>query len=320
MTIQPVSTEGLKTKSNEEILDDYLHHIENVKGMRPQSLRTYRTTLKPWVEFVGDAPLSIVHPSHVEDFAQRERRGGKPPSAHTKRREITIVRAFHLWAQEHGYNVPTVSTAVMPKLPEAAPKPIPDDLWLQVWRGIEDDHARLILGLGYFCGLRRVELVTIPPTAVDVGTGTITFERKGGKTVPLEYVEMVRWAEKVETPVAEGAWHWISLLERVAAQRTELGANCLWWESLDDPSSDVTRLAKRMRVWLHSTGVARNAFTPHQLRHSCATNLLRAGLDLLGVAEQLSHSDTKVTRRYLQTSGHLRRQYEQRYGKVDFDE
>lgn len=320
MSIKPVSTEGLLNATNEEIADAYLHHIEIVKKMAQRSVTQYGYTIGDWIRFVGDAPLNIVHPTHVEEFARRPRRNGLAASAHTIRREIIIVRGFHTWANEYGYDVPTVTTAVTPKLPQMAPKPIPDDLWLEVWKSDLEDDARLMLGLGYFCGLRRIEMVTLGPESVDPQRGWIEFTRKGNKTTPIEYREMVRWAEKVDAPVADGAQDWIDLLERTAAHRLQIEANLLWWEGNQDASDDVTRLAKRFNKWLKRAGVGPNAFTPHQLRHSCATNLLRAGLDLLGVAEQLSHSDTKVTRNYLQTSGHLRRQYENRYGKVDFDQ
>jgi integrase len=45
------------------------------------------------------------------------------------------------------------------------------------------------------------------------------------------------------------------------------------------------------------------AYTPHQLRHSAATNLLRAGVPLHMVSALLNHSSPTITMRYVKATG-----------------
>jgi integrase/recombinase XerD len=63
-------------------------------------------------------------------------------------------------------------------------------------------------------------------------------------------------------------------------------------------ASTVHKLAARLR---HRSGVAE--FTPHTLRHTMATRLLRAGVDAAVVAELLGHASSQTT---TSTYGHLR--------------
>ena len=42
---------------------------------------------------------------------------------------------------------------------------------------------------------------------------------------------------------------------------------------------------------------------PHQLRHSCATNLLRAGLPLPIASNLLNHANVHTTMRYMKAGG-----------------
>lgn len=56
----------------------------------------------------------------------------------------------------------------------------------------------------------------------------------------------------------------------------------------------INRLLRR---FLHDEGLAQ--FTPHQLRHTFVTNLIRAGVPLPYVSELANHSDIQTTMRYV---------------------
>jgi integrase len=56
------------------------------------------------------------------------------------------------------------------------------------------------------------------------------------------------------------------------------------------------------------TGFRIKTFTPHQLRHTYATMLYRAGMDAMEAKYQLGHSDIKVT---LGIYTHFEKQFKQ---------
>lgn len=295
---------------NNTALDAFMHHLEHVQRRSRQTVRTYRYTLNYWLAWLGDKPISDVRPEDVEMWAQRPRRGGKTPSAHTMRREIVVARTFHQWAAERDYGAAMLLSAHAPSVKRRAPKPIADALWLTLWRSGLSDSDRMMFGLGFFGGLRRVEMVTLRPQDVDLDAGMMTFVRKGGSPEPIEYRLMGEWLTNL--PVGEGFHNWLEIFESTVRTRQSLEANNVWWESIDWPSADSERLARRLRAALTRAGLAPDAFTLHQLRHSCATNLMRGGCPMELIRDAMSHSSFDITSMYAKTSGQMARELTKR--------
>lgn len=302
--------------SDASMVDQFLAQLVD-DGRSPRTIRTYSNTLSIYLRWLGERTLSVVDvtPSDVREFAKRDRMkapGGA--SAATRRRDITTVRLFHQWANEEGFGVPTMRSVRTPKVPNNGPRPIHDDVWRRLWGSDLDEHDRLWLGLGYFGGLRRIEIVTCPPAAVDrPQVGMMQFVRKGGSEHPIELHLMVRSVAEELPWLCDGWEQWYELLRRTAAKRLGLGANHLWYDAMDDPVNDGNRLNKRMAKLTGKLGLD-GAVTPHRLRHSCATNLLRAGWPADEVKVALSHSSIDITQRYADYAGVTARRL-QREGK-----
>jgi len=297
-------------QKNERTLEEFITHLETIQRRRPQTVRTYAYTLKHWVEHLADKPLLDVKPTDVEGWAARPRFGDKQPSASTMRREVVVVRVFQQWAHERGYGASTVRSAHAPSAPSRSPKPVDDADWLQLWRTDLDDTMRLVLGLGYFAGLRRGEIVTLRPEDVTPETGTMRFIRKGGSPEPVEYRAMGQWLRGME--IHEGFDDWCDIVDATWEARTALGANLLWWEGIGAQAADSERLARRLRTALVAADLDGSQITLHRLRHSAATNLVRAGCPPELIRDALSHSSWDITSRYAKTSGQMERALLQR--------
>jgi integrase len=164
---------------------------------------------------------------------------------------------------------------------------------MRVWTSDLSPDRRVALGLGYYCGLRRAELLALRANQV-WGGALVNFTRKGGGEDRFDYTDLVEhWQAKM--PHLEAGRLLVPLQELARQQSGSL----LGWGTSVRP----TGLNKRMSTWLVQCGLASDAFTPHQLRHSFATNLLRSGVPLDVACDLCDHSSPTVTMRYIRTSG-----------------
>jgi integrase/recombinase XerD len=152
---------------------------------------------------------------------------------------------------------------------------------------------RAILELLYSTGLRRAEIVSLDLTDVDLGMETVFVRRgKGGRPriVPLG-----------ETAID-------ALIVYITRGRSQLlrraGVSALFLASRG--RTHGCRLGEQS-IWLVVRAAAKRAgieerVTPHMLRHSFATHLLRAGADLRHVQQLLGHASITTTEGYTHLS------------------
>ena len=144
-------------------------------------------------------------------------------------------------------------------------------------------QERVLLQTAYACGLRLSELLNLQVTDIDSARMVINVRHgKGGKDrqVPL--------SARLLTELR--AW-WC-----VHRRRPWLFAGAQKNEPVSD--SYVQRMCQKI---LARTKLRKKA-TMHTLRHSYATHLLEAGVDVVTLQKLLGHSDLSTTARYLHLS------------------
>jgi integrase len=132
-----------------------------------------------------------------------------------------------------------------------------------------DERAAGYVLLAAYTGIRRGHLLRL--TSADVRDGFITLDRSG-KTARLQRLPIHPRVAAIAAslPLAIGDRQ---LREAWALARAQTGIRCRW----------------------------------HDLRHTCASWLVQAGVPLHTVAEILGHTSTQVTKRYAHlTPDHLR--------------
>ena len=301
-----------------ELVDQYLDFCANRKGLRPHTVDIYRRTLNKFTTW-WLTPLEELEAEDIEAFAWRALKNGNPPSPSTARRELAALKKFLDWCVgRKRIQVHAQLVAVAPKVQPGKPKPVADEHWCQLWQSQLAPDDRLWLGLAYFCGFRRYEIVTVAPEAVHTNTGYIRFERKGGKNEALAYRDLPRAVETKLPWVTEGWEQWINILETTATARAATGEQHLSVHAWGDSFLDGNRLSKHLtRHLLPAAGLDPETFTIHQLRHSCATNLFRVGLDAAYIQATLSHSSYSTTKGYVDQSGHLARWIDDQKGETE---
>lgn len=304
---------GLNMEQNRAVVEAWLEHVETQQNRQPHTVRTYRYTISNYLDWLGATPLECVTPEMVEQFSQRPRQHGRRGAAGTVRREVTVVRTFHQWAHERGYGAAMVKSATAPSVKDRDPQPVADDDWLRLWHSDMAPHDRALLGVMYFIGLRRVEVVSLRPSDVDTDVKQLRFKRKGGSTRAVEYGAIVDALSFVPTKgIGLSAEEWLADFEDETRRRVAACANLWWWDAVGDWENDPVRVNRRVRSLANQANLDPSLVRPHHMRHAAATNLLRAGVPVEFIADQLSHSSVTMTLRYANTSGQLARLVAQR--------
>lgn len=163
----------------------HLHWAANLRGLRPNTLRTRRTVLTR-LQSVIDRPLRDAHVGHLQAWEGQAVVGRSPES---RRAYIGHVRAFYRWAIAAGIvkDDPTVMLT-QPKIPKPLPRPIgEEDLRLAIDSASPKLAAMLTLMAD--AGLRCMEVAQLQWSDLEVGDDAWLTVRdgKGGKDriVPL---------------------------------------------------------------------------------------------------------------------------------------
>ncbi len=143
---------------------------------------------------------------------------------------------------------------------------------------------RALLGLLLGGGLRRAESVSLKRTDVHLSDALILVVGKGGRVrrVPMS------------GPVAVAVAGWLALLpsayQHIFPQVSRSG------RFLQDRAITGGAVAELLRRRTARAGIA--PVRPHDLRRSCASDCLEAGIDVLAVQELLGHANPATTLKY----------------------
>ena len=229
------------------------------------------------------------------DYAQYSRR--------TVNRRLSSIRSFFRWLAAEGLVESNPTDVVSgPKLARSLPRTIPPaDMarLLSVWRGSDkpaDMRNRAILEFLYACGARISETSGLLVDNVDFDTAQVRVFGKGSKEriVPLH-----------ELAIA-------SMRDYLFNARPELLAgkeSPYFFVSTRGNQMSPDALRKMFKQSLLAAGLDQT-LSPHDMRHTFATDLVEGGADLRSVQEMLGHSSLSTTQIYTHVSiSHLKEEH-----------
>jgi len=152
-----------------------------------------------------------------------------------------------------------------------------------------------ILALLYGTGLRRGELARLNVDAFDRNEGTLRIDgRKTGQERCVPLPEMVLRCLEAYLPLRHNQLELVGLIQEPALLVSRYGQRL----SGSAISNGIHEIATMAQVPIHSL---------HQFRHSCASDLLEAGVHLAEVQRILGHAVISTTVRYVHIADPQRR-------------
>lgn len=191
------------------------------------------------------------------------------------------LRAFFGWLVDTG-QIEVDPTARLGKVRvhKPPPKPVPDEVLADMLRRSVAPY-RLWFLLAAYAGLRCGEIATV--RREDVGEDTLRVTGKGDKTRIVDTHPLI-WQEVRQLP---------------------RGPLCHYGRVYQHTHQASHAVSQRTREYLDRLGIT--GVSMHQLRHSFATRLLRAGVDLRTIQVLMGHASIATTERYLAVSSDQRR-------------
>ncbi len=282
-------------------LDDWTRTLSGARALSPATVRNNRMAIEnliDWAATLKPVPTkwTDITPRLLRDWAIeiQHRRAGSTCLGY-----ISSANSFFRWAVRNG------KIQSNPVIHVARPRParkLPDFLTEQQTKALLNaplqvlqagtidrftaQRDRLILELFYGAALRISELLGLTWGSVSEDFRQVRVTGKGSKTrvAPVGVVAagvMKAWKHEFAGATLPDS--------RVIIHRTH-----------GSLSADTVR--EILKRYLVVIGLDGRGLTPHKIRHSCATHLLNAGMDLRTLQEFLGHASLASTQVYTHLS------------------
>ncbi|MFH1670560.1 MAG: tyrosine-type recombinase/integrase [Patescibacteria group bacterium] len=313
----PPSTNTLNDTKLAQAIDRYLVFLQAEENKSPLTIKSYRESLNLLLEHCDiDDPLLFnkgtirIFKSALHSFRTRN---GKELTIRTKNHHLTVLRAFLRYlVQEEEMNAYPPDRVTRFKEEERKVKVLfaeelerllnePDD----TTKNGKRDSA--ILNLFFSTGMRLAELRSLNLKDLNFKTREISVRGKRGK-IRVVFISD-RAADTLERYLNSRLDH----LSPLFIRDHDKAVNAM-------PPGDDFRLTdnsiyKIVKKYARLAGVVSDP-SPHTLRHSFATDLLRNGADLRSVQELLGHKDLSTTQIYTHvTNPQLKEVHKKFHGK-----
>ena len=280
-------------------MDDYLETLR-VRHYAAQTVKGCGNALRrfsAWLATQGVADLRAVSRATIEDY-QRELLAHYPVT--TVRNHLGCLRGFfaHLENTNAILLNPTLGVP-LPKSERRLPKRIlkPSEVRQLLDapdgtpKGLRD---RAMLELFYSSGIRREEMTRLTLPDVDIINGFVRVTRGKGsrdRVVPIGRAACEALAGYLKN--ARNVW--------LKAPRNPGWTDALWLSPIQ-PHGPLKKEAVALIVLRYARRVLGRNVSPHLWRHTCATQLLSNGANVVYVQRLLGHKSLKTTEIYTRVS------------------
>ncbi len=247
-------------------IERFLQYKKTVKGFSENSYKTYELNLKEALEYIDMEKVDSLFIVNLMPYRLKISTKNKKTIA----KKISIVRSFISFLQDNSYKIKLIGDDLI-KVPKTLPKPI-DFKYIKEALNSCNEEERLIILFLYGFGLRISELSNLKKE--NIKNSWIRVTGKGEKTRNIPILLSIK-AEIDKYLIQKKTF--IYVFEKNGRRLSE---NSLRYK--------VNKIFKQIGI----------KATPHQLRHSYASDLLNRGGRISDVSMLLGHSSLSTTEIY----------------------
>ena len=267
-------------------MENFIEYLIIEKKYSKNTVTSYERDLKKFNEFLKDKNIKKITRQDIQKYISELNKTQSPRSIS---RNISTLKSFYKYLKLNKIvNTNPMDQINNPKMKKTLPKVLSEEevnKLLEIKLQTDFDYRnKAMLELMYSSGLRVSELINLNVNDIDLENDTVKIFGKGSKEriIPLNDYAKEALNEYIMT-------HRKELFKHVEN-------NYLF---LNNHGNKMTRqgffkilqkIAKEKNI--------KTEFSPHTLRHSFATHLLKYGADLRSIQELLGHSDISSTQIY----------------------
>jgi len=295
-----------------DILMEFLEYHSTVRGHSDKTIAGYYMDLKilfrylkrrrrlvdnsiPFNEIdISDIDLDFIKSIRIEElyryqsFSPEMQNNANSLSSASRCRRTSSVKSFfnYLTVKRHLLDTNICQELDMPKRQSSLPRYLEEaecERLLDACKGPYELRDYCILMLFMSCGLRVSELVSLNVT--DIYEDHLRVIGKGNKERMIYFAEGCREAIDDYLMVRNS--------EKIVAE----DKNALFI-SRDNRRISVRGVQKMVEKKLKLAGLDSTRYSPHKLRHTAATLMLKNGVDTRALQEVLGHSNLNTTQIY----------------------
>lgn len=273
---------------NEEITkktEDFCSYLLLEKKYSKNTIDSYKRDLNKFNLYFTKTPLKKITSADIKKYIKSINNINSKSIS----RNISTLKSFYKFLlQRNEINKNPMIAISQPKNPKKLPKVLSEE---EINKLLEfnvktqyDYRNKAMLELMYSSGLRVSELINLKVTDIDIDMSLVRVFGKGSK----------------ERVIPIGDYSLNILKEYIIYHRnTFLKKSPSPYLFLSSRGDKMTRQAffKTLKKIATIQGI-KTEFSPHTLRHSFATHLLKYGADLRSIQELLGHSDISSTQIY----------------------
>ena len=269
-------------------LERFVNYLQYTKNASPKTIENYTLRVNRFIEYIWDVDASQIKMIHVQDFRTYLIKQWLSPK--TVNYHAVCLRSFFKFMLRNDVETLSPEKIDLAKIPprrvsylsEQQVQDILDAPAKYEKNPLKILRDKAILATLYGTGLRVTELIALKTSDIKLSENQFSVIGKGSK---LRSVFLTQDAKEKLKRYILSRWDDSEFLF------ISLSGNS-YWEPLSRNS--IENLVKKYAelVWIHEK------VTPHTLRHSFATSLLRRGADIRSVQALLWHSSIQTTQIY----------------------
>lgn len=255
---------------------EFCEYLRDIRAYSALSIKTYDDAIKEALEYIEIEKENFDIIFNLMPY--RIKIAELNPKTISKK--LSAIRSFSEYLNEKGMKIVLRSDSSV-KVAKTLPKPI-SDKHINEALSLADQKESLVVLILYTLGLRISELESLK--LEDISDGWVRVLGKGSKQRDIPLLKNIE--------------------DMIEKYKQEYNPKVFLFEKNDEPLSQnslrymISKVFKRVNLKV----------TPHQLRHSYATELLNNNAPIADVSELLGHSSMATTQIYTKLGSALKKQ------------